>query len=110
LSDGFGWKQGLHKKFGQAKAFYAVIGASTLIGLWINFSGIDVIKALVYAAVINGIMAVPILVAVMRIANDRTVLGRRTNGRLSNGLGWLTVAVMGGANVVLFVFWKQAFG
>lgn len=105
LSDGFGWKQGLHKKFGQAKAFYAVIGASTLIGLWINFSGIDVIKALVYAAVINGIMAVPILVAVMRIANDRTVLGR-----LSNGLGWLTVAVMGGANVVLFVFWKQAFG
>jgi len=71
LSDVFGWKQGLNKKFKQAKAFYFVIAASTIIGLWINFSGIDPIKALVYAAVINGVVAIPILVAIMRIANDK---------------------------------------
>ena len=54
LSDTFGWKQGLNKKFKQAKAFYLVIAASAIIGLWINFSSIDLIKALVYTAVING--------------------------------------------------------
>ncbi len=59
LSDAFGWKQGLHKKFKQAKAFYLVITFSTIIGLWINFTNIDPIRALVYTAVINGVTAVP---------------------------------------------------
>ena len=75
LSDAFGWKQGLHKKCKQAKAFYLIIAASTTIGLWINFTNIDPIQALVYTAsrVINGITAVPILFTVMKIANDKGV-------------------------------------
>jgi NRAMP (natural resistance-associated macrophage protein)-like metal ion transporter len=56
LSDVFGWKQGLNKKFSQAKAFYFVIAASTIIGLWINFSTVDPINALVYTSVINGLV------------------------------------------------------
>ncbi|MGC1930249.1 MAG: divalent metal cation transporter, partial [Candidatus Nitrosopolaris sp.] len=69
LSDAFGWKEGLNKSFTQARNFYLVIAVSTVIGLLINFTHLDPIRALVYSAVINGIVAVPILVAVMKIAN-----------------------------------------
>lgn len=105
LSDGFGWKQGLSKKFKQARAFYLVIAASTIIGVWINFINLDPIKALIYTAVINGVVAVPILIAIMKIANDKKVLGAKTNGRISNIIGWLTVLIMGFTVVVMFVTW-----
>jgi Mn2+/Fe2+ NRAMP family transporter len=71
LSDIFGWKQGLSKKFNQAKAFYLVISLSTISGLAINFLHLNLIKTLVYANVINGIVAIPVLVAIIRIANDK---------------------------------------
>ena len=106
LADGFGWKQGLSKKFKQAKAFYLVIVASTLIGLWINFINIDPIKALVYTAVINGVVAVPILIAIMKIANDKKLLLTKTNGRVSNIIGWMTVLIMGFAAGIMFVTWR----
>jgi len=105
LSDTFGWKQGLDKRFKQAKAFYLVIAASTIIGFWINFSSIDPIKALVYTAVINGVVAVPILIAVMRIANDKQILKDRINGRISNIIGWTTVMIMGISVVIMFATW-----
>ena len=105
LSDIFGWKQGLNKKFKEAKAFYLVILASKVIGLWINFSSIDPIKALVYTAVINGVVAVPILVAVMKIANDKEILRDRINGQISNIIGWTTVIIMGVSVVIMFVTW-----
>ena len=103
LSDTFGWKQGLYKKFKQARAFYLLIAASTTVGLWISFTNIDPIKALVYAAVINGVTAVPILITVLRIANDRKILGDNVNGRLSNIIGVITVAIMGMSVVVMFL-------
>lgn len=102
LCDVFGWKQGLNKKFGQAKSFYLIIAASTVIGLWINFSDIDPIKALVYSAVINGVTAVPILYTIMKIANDKKILQNRINGRLSNVVGWITVIIMGISVVAMF--------
>jgi NRAMP (natural resistance-associated macrophage protein)-like metal ion transporter len=105
LSDAFGWKQGLFKKFNQAKAFYMVIAVSTIIGLWINFTNVDPIKALVYTAVINGVTAVPILYTVMKIANDRNILGNKVNGRLSNVIGWSTVIIMGiSVGIMLLTF------
>ncbi len=105
LSDTFGWKQGLNKKFKQAKAFYIVIAASRVIGLWITLSSIDPIKALVYTAVINGVVAVPILIAIMRIANDKRILKDRVNGRISNVIGWATVLIMGVSVVIMFSTW-----
>ncbi len=105
LSDTFGWKQGLNRKFRQAKAFYLVIATSTIIGLWINFSSIDPIKALVYTAVINGVVAVPILIAIMRIANDKRILKTRVSGRVSNIIGWATVIIMGISVVIMFATW-----
>jgi NRAMP (natural resistance-associated macrophage protein)-like metal ion transporter len=107
LADTFRWKQGLNKKFKQAKSFYIVIAASTVIGLFINIIGIDPIKALIYTAVINGITAVPILFALMRIANDKKILGQRVNGKFSNVIGWLTFAIMAISVVILFVTWGR---
>lgn len=105
LADAFGWKQGLDKKFKQAKSFYFVIAAATLVGLWINFINIDPIKALVYTAVINGIVSVPILFAIIRIANDRKILGNRTNKRTSNILGWTTFVIMCASVIIMFLTW-----
>ena len=105
LADAFGWKEGLGKKFNQAKAFYIVIAASTVIGLWINFANIDPVKALIYTAVINGVVAVPILFAIMNIANDKKMLGNRTNRKLSNVIGWITVFIMGISALIMGFTW-----
>ena len=107
LSDVFGWKQGLDKKFKKVKAFYLVIAISTIIDLWINFTNIDPIKALVYTAVINGVTAVPILYTVMKIAYDRKILQDNVNGRLSNIIGWTTVVVMATSVDIMFVTFTQ---
>jgi NRAMP (natural resistance-associated macrophage protein)-like metal ion transporter len=105
LSEEFGWKEGLSKKFKQAKGFYLIIAASTVVGLWINFADVDPIKALIYAAVINGIIAVPLLVAIMKIGNDKQILETRTNGKISNIAGWITVGVMGFSVIAMFLTW-----
>ena len=106
LSEQLGWKQGLSKKFKQAKGFYLIIAASTVIGLWINFSNIDPIKALIYAAVINGVIAVPLLVLIVKTGNDKKILEGRTSGKKTNIIGWITVAVMGFAAAVMFLTWQ----
>ena len=107
LSEQFGWKQGLSKKFRQAKGFYMIIAVSTVVGLWINFTNVDPIKALIYAAVINGIIAVPLLVVIVKIGNDKKILEGRTNGKISNIVGWITVVVMGFSVAVMFLTWLK---
>ena len=105
ISGTFGWSEGLGKKFRKAKQFYVVIIPSTVIGLLINFIGINPIQALIYAAVINGVVAVPMLFIIMKIANDKKVLEGRTNGLFSNVVGWTTFVVMGIAAVIMFLTW-----
>jgi NRAMP (natural resistance-associated macrophage protein)-like metal ion transporter len=107
LSDAFGWNKGLNKKFKQAKGFYLVIAASTIIGLWINFIHIDPIRALVYTSVINAVIAVPILYAVMKIANDKKILRGKTNSHVSNVIGWLVFSIMGISVIIMFVTWGR---
>jgi len=109
LSDTFGWKEGLEKKFSQAKSFYAVIAASTLIGVWITFSHIDPIQALILAAVINAVVTVPILFIVMRLANDKKILEDKINTRFSNIIGWFTFAIITISVIVMllsFFIWS----
>ena len=103
LSDTFGWKEGLEKKFSQAKSFYSVIIASTLIGVWITFSHINPIQALILAAVINAVVTVPILFIVMRLANDKKILEDKVNSRFSNIIGWFTFAIMTASVIVMFL-------
>lgn len=103
LSDSFGWKEGLEKKFSQAKSFYSVIVASTLIGVWIAFSQINPIHALILAAVINAVVTVPVLFIVMRLANDKKVLEEKINTRFSNIIGWFTFVLMTISVIVMFL-------
>ncbi|MGB6591376.1 MAG: divalent metal cation transporter [Candidatus Nitrosopolaris sp.] len=106
LSDALGWKEGLSKKFTQAKKFYTVIAASTIIGLWIYFANIDPIKALVYTAIINGIVAVPIFITVMKIANDRKILKEKVNGKISNIIGCITIIIMAISVLTMLLTWQ----
>ena len=103
LSDTFGWKQGLSKKFGQAKAFYLIIIICGIIGLGMNFLGINPITALVYASVINGVVSVPIIFVVMKLSNDKEILKENTNGRLTNIIGWATFVIMAIATIIMFI-------
>ncbi|MCJ7710365.1 MAG: Nramp family divalent metal transporter, partial [Chloroflexi bacterium] len=93
VSEAAGWKFGLDRKVARAPQFYAIVIAATIVGMVINFLGINPITALVVTAVINGLLAVPLLILVMLVANNREVMGERTNGRRLNVLGWGTTAV-----------------
>jgi NRAMP (natural resistance-associated macrophage protein)-like metal ion transporter len=106
LSDTFGWKEGLEKKFSQAKSFYSVIVASTLIGVWITFSNVNPIQALILSAVINAVVTVPILFIVLRLANDKKILQDKTNSRFSNIIGWFTFTIMTISVIVMFLSFK----
>jgi Mn2+/Fe2+ NRAMP family transporter len=85
---------------GNARGFYGVIAVSTLLGMVLNFVGINPIAALVYTAIINGVVAVPLLVLILRVANNRDVMGSYTNGRLWNTINIVTTACVGIAAVV----------
>jgi NRAMP (natural resistance-associated macrophage protein)-like metal ion transporter len=105
VAETFGWRSGLDEKPGRAKQFYAVIAASTLLGTLINFVGVNPIKALYWTAVINGVIAPPLLVVLLLVANNPKVMGRRTNGRFANAVGWFTAALMTAAAVGMFLTW-----
>jgi Mn2+/Fe2+ NRAMP family transporter len=94
LAEAFGWKEGLYRKFRQAHGFYGIITIATLVGLLINFTGIPPFKLLYYTAILNGICAPPLLVLIMLIANNEAIMGRNTNSRLSNVLGWSITVIM----------------
>ena len=100
-------RYGFNQKLRDAKLFYGVIIGSTLIGVLINFIGINPIRALVYAAIINGFLAPPLLVAIMLVANNRQIMGTRVNSRWANILGWTTTLVMFVAAVALVLTWGQ---
>jgi NRAMP (natural resistance-associated macrophage protein)-like metal ion transporter len=103
VAEAFGWRSGLSRKLKTAPQFYAIIAAATLVGMAINFLGINPITALVLSAVINGLVAPPLLVLVMLVSNDRRAMGSHTNGRLLNVVGWTTTLAMGAAGVGLVV-------
>ena len=69
VAEAFGWREGLGETANNARGFYGVIAAATLVGMLLNFVGINPISALVYTAIINGIVAVPLLVLILLVAN-----------------------------------------
>jgi len=107
VAEACGWKMGLDRKPKVAKGFYAIITLGTLIGMLVNFAGINPIKALFWTAVINGMLAPPLLVIIMLISNNQKVMEGRTNGKVSNALGWLTTAVMFAAAIGLVLTWNS---
>ena len=103
ISEAFGWRYGLDQNPGRAKQFYGVIAIATIVGVVIDFLGINPIDALFFTAVINGFLAPPLLVLIMLVANNRKIMGKRTNGRLTNTLGWAAAAIMFAAAAVLVI-------
>ncbi len=94
LSESFGWKEGLYRKFKQAHAFYAVIIVSMLVGLLSNFIGLDPIKALIYSSVANGLVAPVVLVLIVLLARNNKVMGEHVVSKFTQGLGWLIISIM----------------
>jgi Mn2+/Fe2+ NRAMP family transporter len=101
FTEAFGWKDGIDHKFKQARFFYVVMAGATLIGLLLNFIGIPPFKALIYAAVLNGVAAVPLVFLIMRISGSQKIMGKNANSALSNFFIFLTFVGMGAAAVLM---------
>lgn len=94
LSEIMNWEEGLSKKFSQAKAFYSVIIMGVVLGLLINFSGINPMAALYYSAWLNGAIALPLLVVIMVIANSKKIMGKDTSPSWVRVFGWMAAGAM----------------
>jgi NRAMP (natural resistance-associated macrophage protein)-like metal ion transporter len=99
----FRWRCGLEHKCGEAKGFYAVIAAAIVLGIAVDLSPLDPIKALVWSAVVNGVITVPVLVAMMILATKSQQMGRFVATRAQRIFGWLTTAMMAAAAIAMFV-------
>ena len=108
LSEAMGWPHGLHKKPAAATRFYGVVVVCTLIGLALNFIGLNPIRALVWVAVINGLLMGPLLTLILLVANNRQIMGDRTNGRALNLLGGLTAAAGFASAISLAATWLMS--
>jgi NRAMP (natural resistance-associated macrophage protein)-like metal ion transporter len=102
VGEAFGWHVGLARKPGRAKRFYGVIAAVTLAGAVLNFMPIDPIRALFWSAVINGVVAAPVMFMLMRLAGAESVMGQFAIRGMLRTVGWLATAVMTAAAVGLF--------
>lgn len=94
MSESFRWSEGLSKKLKQAYAFYGVIIISMLVGLGINFIGLNPMKALIYSAIANGIVAPMVLIPIVLISSNRKVMGKWVNKKLTTIIGWIVVGIM----------------
>ncbi len=94
VAETFDWHEGLYRKLRSAHGFYGVITLATLLGLCINFIGIDPIKALIVAAVVNAVAAVPLILVIIFISSNRTIMGEHASGILSQTFLWITFAAM----------------
>lgn len=98
-----GWKSGLSLPWHRARGFYAIIGLAMLAGLGMNFMGINPIRALIVTAVINGVVAPVLLTGILICANTKAIMGKWTNGRIANSIGWATVGIMSLAALLMFI-------
>jgi NRAMP (natural resistance-associated macrophage protein)-like metal ion transporter len=99
----FGWKHGLHAEPRRAKPFYTLLVVLTLIAIGLNFFGINPMKALIYAGIVQGVSTPFQMLLIMLATNNRRIMGRWVNTRLMNILGWLTMVAMSGATIGLLI-------
>jgi NRAMP (natural resistance-associated macrophage protein)-like metal ion transporter len=105
LGEAFSWPTGLSRLPRDAKAFYGTIAAATLIGIFINVVDIDPIKALFWSAVLNGVVAVPLMAVIMIMARQPRVMGAFVVPRPLSVMGWLSTGVMAAAVAAMFATW-----
>lgn len=103
----FGWRQGLDNKFHEARTFYIIIAISLILGLSLNYIGISPVKALIYSAVLYGLTAPVLIAIILHICNNKKVMGKYTNSRISNIIGMITLALMtAAASILLYLEFK----
>jgi len=103
LAEAMGWNWGLERKANDARGFYAIIAISVLAGLVIQYSPINPMKALFWSAVINGVVAVPLMVVIILLAGNRSIMGTYTVSRSLVVLAWIATVVMGAAAVRMLI-------
>ena len=94
ISEAAAWRGSLERKPRKAKNFYAVIAAAMMIGLVVNFVGLDAVKMLFWSAVLNGVLAPPLILLIVLLTSDLQVMGERVNSPLQRVMGWITFAIM----------------
>lgn len=104
ISELFKWREGLSRRYSQAKGFYSVIIVSMLIGLSMNFIGVNPIKALYYAAIVNGIIAPILMFFIFKIGRDKKIMGEYTSPGWVNFWGYFATVLMGASAITLVVF------
>jgi Mn2+/Fe2+ NRAMP family transporter len=105
LGEALDWPTGLARSLLDARAFYGAITVATMVGVLINFVDLDPIKALFWSAVINGVVAVPLMIVIMLMATRPEVMGVFILPRLLWAMDWLSTAEMAAAVVAMFVTW-----
>ena len=103
LSETFEWREGLDKRLFQAKSFYAAIAVATMAGVGLNFTPLDPVRALYWSAVVNGVLAAPVMAVLMLIAGNARIMGRLTASRAMLVSGWVATALMLAASIGFFV-------
>jgi len=101
VTESFGWKEGLDKKFQKAKAFYIIIAISLILGLSMIYFGISPIKALIYSAILYGLTAPVLIAIILHISNNKKIMGKNINGRISNILGFAALSLMTADGIML---------
>lgn len=106
ISETFNWKEGLYRKLKQASSFYGVIIIAMILGIILNFIGLDPIKTLIYSAVLNGIISPIILFFIVRISASGEIMGNFKNKKLTNIIGWFTVGLLFliSISTIIFIF------
>ncbi|HEX7550294.1 MAG TPA: Nramp family divalent metal transporter [Candidatus Methylomirabilis sp.] len=103
ISEASAWRGTLEDKPGAAKKFYAVVVAAMMLGIGLDYFGMDAVKMLFWSAVLNGVLAPPLIILVVLLTSSTKVMGDRVNPAILKWLGWATAAVMGAAAVAMFV-------
>lgn len=108
VAEAFGWPEGLERHWYEARRFYSIITLATVVGTCMDFTEIDPMKALYWSAIINGVVAVPIMVGMMLLASKKSVMGKFTSGTRTRWFGWSGIVVMAAAVLMMLqdLLWK----
>lgn len=107
VGEALGWKVGLARKLNRAKGFYAVLAGATVMGALINYTRIDPVKALFWSAVINGVVAVPVMAMMMLLSSNQKVMGDFSLPPILKTFGWVATLVMSIATFGMFLSWGR---
>ena len=105
MAESFDWRIGLDRKPLEARGFYAILIVATLLGVALNFTPIDPVRALFWSAVINGVIAVPLMVVIMRMVARPSIMGQFVGAPRLLLVGWLATGVMALAVFAMTITW-----